>query len=345
MAFQRAHNAVFIVLVFGCTAFWTYRAGAVRREAAEAADRYRDAGRSVVTLSRCELYLKAASVRIFAKRTGRMPVSLRECAGDGASFDDWMAWLSKERRAACRDPLLQEEMFFWSASPPRQGGGIHPGPFYRDRLGVPVGPWALVPWSDSAPLPPLPPGLDPSGLPVLYRVGGSPPRDPAAIRSDDPLPPEIAAFFQARGGEAPVPPQPFSLVSLRIRDRLDQQARLDDRVTRAWLELAGGLILGTALVLAILYRWGSPRKRRMAAGLAILGALSVFAWLWGSTRLFTKVHSSFYTGISRGDLIAVLDEAVRRGEVPPETAAASRQYLLSLPADDASRGLPLRVRD
>lgn len=343
MNFARISYKIPLVIVFICTIIWVSRLKDLYQEASEYAGRFESDGRRVVTLARYELYLKAVSVRRFAKRTGRMPGSLLESCVDGVEFNEWLTWCSGQGRHSCRDPVLREESSAWSDCIRRDPGDLHPGLFYVFRMGVPVN--ALIQSLDRSlgTLRQPPPGLDAYGLPVLFRVGNRP-RDPAGIDSEDPLPPEVSGFFRAKGIELSASPQSFSLVSLRIRDRLDQQARLDRRLTQAWMLMAGGMALAVILTLAILYRWGTVRKKRPVKTLTLLMVIGVLA------SVATPVHhidysACYFHGISRADLLNLLDDAVWCEEIPPEVVQCSRQYLLSLPNDDESRVKPLRVRD
>jgi hypothetical protein len=263
-----------------------------------------------VRLARAELVLRAVGLRRCAARTGKLPRTLEACAADMPRVSSLLDRQGTDRGGL--RALLDEP---WHPSPWRKAS----------RTGTP---------------PPV--SLDYLGLPIIYRPGRhAPGDDPGWV--DSSLTSELKGL--RRFGErdlrsVPASPRPFALSSAFLQWRAAAQRRLD-QAARNVLALKYGGLLGILLAgVVISVRWRGRRIRGLGTlAIGVGGVISLAFMLGGAVISATcyALASFVSSSLSRADRLAILDEAVKSGEVPPEVAHTARRYIEELP-DPRSEG-------
>ncbi len=255
-----------------------------------------------------DLALRAAAIRRFEAEAGRLPDSLSEVDLEGRDVHAWVEWIRDDPRGqAHADTNRDAERASW-------------------RMARDLDREYLLPWEKDRPR-----HHDCVGLPILFHRGSSSPEGPAWIRSDDPLPPSVIAFLEAHDGIPPPAGTPFALCSLVLR------AAIETERTRArQYAIGAGIILLVIAALITVFvhlrrsRWGGAlglggRFARVAAvAVALLGLLPWLTMFCATCymRSFFRVHE-----LRPEERLALLEDAVARGEVEPDVAAKARAYI------------------
>jgi hypothetical protein len=279
-----------------------------------------------IELCRVELFLRAASVRRFAAREGRLPASLSECRDDTISFDAFATWLASGSYTGISSGSCAlssaPEIRPWILS--HLNEPWHPSEYGRLKERIPDPSKAARPEADQ----------DLFGLPIVYlqSAGARPVSD--VVLSSDPFPLEIQCYLVAHGGVPPPCRDDFALASLFIEDRLQH---IKPKQLRADITLYVGLFGGVAFiiltVLLALRVFKTPgRRRRWLIPATLVGGMAAFTGFASTKVVMCYAPSSFSTsGCRRQDRLHLLDEAVQHGRVTAETAARARKYIEQLP--------------
>ncbi len=308
-----------ILIVGGIWLGWSYQNWYWARREARTADWDSAHG---VRFCLLELELRAAAVRSYAARTGGLPASLADCAGDVINIEDWLLWA----RDAYKYPDADYETA-WLA-----------GHYQRVIIERWV-PDALVPEEyrpeRAAPVSRPRPELDIFGLPIIYERDGRRDNDGSWVLSAEGLSPEIEKFLQTRGGVPAAPPKPFALGSVFVRDKIERLRIGYRKARRALYLLLGGSLL---IIIASAFILWKPDYRfvRLPGAVVVFfsgltGVVAVF-FGWAGTQATCYMSSGMaFEPLSREERIVLLDDAVRRGEVPADVAKTAREYIERLP--------------
>ncbi len=256
---------------------------------------------------RIEMGLRSAAVRRHEARTGHLPESWAEVDLKGLDIRTWATWI-REDPAGERHAETNEEARDLAMRVEMEGELID-----------------LYPWEKARPE-----QHDGAGLPVLLRRGHPPPDEHSWLRSSDPLPPSVTALLESRGAVPPVR-TPFAVRSLVLRDATES-AR-----SGVWkVRIARGLILGVPLILLLAFAffrrgWGA-RIQALAVGVAGVAAVGIAAAVvilgYSSGRVMCYSGRPFTPSMmSPHRRLAILEDAVARGEVAPDVAARARAYI------------------
>jgi len=275
---------------------------------AEQGARYRGSWETTVRkYVRVEMGLRIAAVRRHEARTGRLPDSWADVDSSGLDIWTWAEWLR-------RDP-----------------GGERHAETNRDvchlalRVEMEAGMVEYYPWEKARP-----DHSDGAGLPVVLHHGHPSRHEHSWFRSDDPLPRSVIAFLEDRGGVPPVG-TPFAMRSLALHGATEEVRAL----TRS-LWISRGLLLGLPLLLitvcALLRRSRRTGLRALASCIigVVMAACTLGTVLFGlqtNTRSCYKAGRFTPSTLSSRQRLALLDDAVARGEVEPDVAARARAYI------------------
>jgi len=240
---------------------------------------------------RSELASRAVAVRRFAQRTGRLPESLSECEKDLVRIE--------EAAPNYYSRVIHEPL---SMNPPIKDGVAAPQ-ITQDFL----------------------------GLPIIYKRGQQKADDRSWFLSSEALPEELELYLKEHGGIPAPSVEPFALSSLFLRDRLALLHGQDMKVMMSrWLLLSG---LAIIIVCSIVF---AERWRRFSASSAgrVMRGMSVLAIVCGMILLSTtpcrKLPRSIFRSVSEQERLRILDNAVKRGEVPDDVAESTRTYIRKL---------------
>ncbi len=262
---------------------------------------------AVLELARTDLALRAAGLRRYAEVNGHLPADLAGCGSLCPTLADVLQHIREPSHPAAEEPLLLYIDEAWVSEV-----------VSRDH-GVPAAPGAAQ---------------DLFGLPIVYRKGVEEP-DEGSFLSSEPLPPLVERFVASKGTPPSPSPEPFTLASLFLRERLSDIA---------WHERTAIAVLSAALLgfLALLVGtfWRTIRSRRVrsstwgkvgVAAATFVSTLTVFLGL-ATTTATCYARSRFRTrSLSKGERLVLLEKAVRTGDVPPAVEKAARAYLEKLP--------------
>jgi len=252
-------------------------------------------------LARMELQLRVVGLKRCAGRIGHLPRTLAECAADMPRFQALLDLDGPRKRGW--QSMVDEP---W-----------HPDPDHKPvRAAQGEGP---------------PPELDFLGLPIRYRPGPRP--DGTWVHSDDALVPAVRKVVKASGG-VPSGGGPFALASLFLQHRDREQRTLDHRASSLRAVQFGGLL---GLILAgvlVSVRWrGRPVRDAGVASITLCGVLALLVTAGSCASLvpcFGMV--SFCSSRSgRHERLEILEQGVKRGEIPEEVARTARRYIGELP--------------
>jgi hypothetical protein len=344
----RPSRALPVVLTIVIAALWFTIFHLASYSANRSAGGHRSYIHDALTMSYLQLELVVAGVRRCAARMGRQPANLAECA-DIPRLSHLAATMHprKDLGAALEDyDSVLDEPWYPSSRSTRATRRDSPSPVKRseepDR------------------------GFDYLGLPIVYRVDAPVPREAAgtpgsfamrpmivlpselgvteepdgSLHSSAPLQPLIRAYLVATGGEPPASPRPFAVSSIFLRHHLEELQRVERtaRITFAleWGGLLGILIIGVTI--CVLWR-GRPTRTGGKVAITVAGVVATLLSL-GSLGAFVAscyVMARFSaSGLRRAERLALLEEAVVRGEVPLEVARLARGYI-EQQTDDADR--------
>jgi len=260
-----------------------------------------------VALARTQLELTAAGLRRCAARAGALPARLEACTDDTPRLEALFAWVEAHKDSAGHLRYQVETV---------------DEPWHRG---------AYSAWKEGQAGPAPPPGHDFFGLPLIYRPGQRAPESEAWVDATTRPDPDLQRFL---GRAPPASPRPFALSSVFLQQRVSRQAKLDRKAWNARALQLGGF-LGVVLAGVVLtLRWRGKKSRwpgKLAMGLG--GGLSVLFVLGSAVFTATCYAMAQFrsSSMSRADRLALLDEAVRKGEVPREVARTARRYIEKLP--------------
>jgi len=294
-----------ILLAAGWFATWETQAYWASRSAGSSRSYYSPA----VQLARVELQLRAVGLRRCAARTGRLPRTLAQCAADMPRLSQLLDFHDKKPegmshfylRAVINEPWRPSE------DPTRpKGARLAPAP---------------------------PPSLDYLGLPIHYRPGAAKP-DGTWLGSQDLLADPVTQFLVHEGGVPPPSKQPFLLSSVFLQHREAEQREKDRKASniRA-MEFGGllGLVLAGVLISVL---WCGRRIRAVGIVSISLGSVLAFLVTAGSCMFYATCYAMAHfrsSSMRRSDRMAILEQGVKRGEIPKEVARTARRYIEALP--------------
>jgi uncharacterized membrane protein len=253
-----------------------------------------------------DLRLRAAGIRRFAEREGRLPDTLALCERDTVGLREWLDWnLKINTRYDEHDfeAVMNVNHFF-----------------NRSRN-------AYYVRNNS---------LDLFGLPIIYVRREGIPNDPSYIRSSDPLS-EVKSYLKEKGGIAAPAPAPFALSSPVLRYAISMNRDVEESGSFCLFVGCVGMIIAALTTTVILFRWKGPRLSRSDGWsligatfgailicvivLFILGHISVAFLPVGNRRYLTLYD------LDPSDRLRLLGDVIRRGEASEEVVRRSRDYI------------------
>ena len=263
--------------------------------------------RGALHIVRAELALHGIAVRQFAQRTGHLPTALAECREDLVDIRQLAAWAGE------------------NANPNKPDLCWYAFGFYDPERDAARG---EEPRAERLP----PSGFDVFGLPILYRRGSGGDGE-TWVRSTDPLPAGVVSYLNAHGGVPTLgTTEPFALSSLFLQDRVaflrgrEHWAALVTAVFYAGLTL---IVAGT-IWLAIRWRkrcpWSWPDRLMVVITALVAATLALFGRATTGATCYRQT-SFTVSDLPAAERLALLDEAVRKGEVPADAAKTARDYI------------------
>ncbi len=290
---------------------------------------YLSHNRACMMASRLELELRAAGIRRFAARTGRLPNDLKECEADAPAFHAFILHYAGKAGTQQDESGASSGLYAWR----KQGFDFQTvdEPWLVETQG-----FRLRPTLTSVPPPPK--ELDYLSLPIMYLPGRKTPPigEPCSAwyESSQKLSGLVLEFLKATGGAPPSADKPFLLTTPFLHSRALEAEKRNRRHLLIsaffWPGLLTILIVG--VVTSVLWR---PGRGGMASKLALLipSAIgSLFLLSTNAMRSTCYAMSRFRSShLSRAERIQLLDEAERAGNVPPDIAARARKQIEDLP--------------